>query len=489
MPRDQHHRWRKGLIRFGVLLTILVGVSVPGIMPSLISRFRVKPSQSHLQTRKVERADLDVTLIAGGRIDSSERTIIECQLEQLGISVRGYGYSAGGSSTILKLLPEGSDVKKGDILCELDSYDYQELLRQQRINMERVQSDFDQASLNLDIAKIALVEYRDGLMAQTLKELRGRIALAESDFERNNDRLRWSRNMLEKGYVPHGQVTTEEFAASRLALGLQQNRTALALFEKFSAPKYLRVLESDILSAETTLSYQTQRQERTKERLKKFEDQVKLCTIRAPHDGFLIYANENQREIRIEEGVSVRQRQKLFYLPDLKKMEVVAEIHESVIDEVKKGMAVEVLVEGLPGRQLKGHVTSISQLPISNGFNDVRHFVGIVKLDLIPEGLKPGMTAEIEIGLVRLPHVLAIPTEALAVDSGEEYCYVVHDDRVERRTITLGQSTRSLLEITAGLKEGEEVVMDPSQVGDLVELPVAAIEQADHRVATVQLSQ
>ena len=50
---------------------------------------------------------------------------------------------------------------------------------------------------------------------------------------------------------------------------------------------------------------------------------MELCTIRAPHDGFVIYANDQRRDIRIEEGMYVRQKQDLMYLPDLNEMEVV----------------------------------------------------------------------------------------------------------------------------------------------------------------------
>ncbi len=61
------------------------------------------------------------------------------------------------------------------------------------------------------------------------------------------------------------------------------------------------------------------------DRLAMLERQVEACTIRAPHDGFVIHANDARRQIVIEEGMPVRQRQPLFYLPDLKDMEIVAQ--------------------------------------------------------------------------------------------------------------------------------------------------------------------
>ena len=125
----------------------------------------------------------------------------------------------------------------------------------------------------------------------------------------------------------------------------------------WTAPRQLRILENNVLAAEATLKYQTSRLNRNLERLAKLEKGVQNCTIRAPHDGFVIYANDQRREIRIEEGMYVRQKQDLMYLPDLNQMEVVANLHESIMPEVAKGMRASVVVEGMPGRKLEGHVT------------------------------------------------------------------------------------------------------------------------------------
>jgi HlyD family secretion protein len=71
------------------------------------------------------------------------------------------------------------------------------------------------------------------------------------------------------------------------------------------------------------------------------------------------------------------------------------------------------------------------------------------------------MTAQVEIALNRKDHVLAVPTVAIAHEDGREFCYVVHDDGLERREVKLGEGTRDLLEINEGLHEGEEVVLNP----------------------------
>ena len=128
-------------------------------------------------------------------------------------------------------------------------------------------------------------------------------------------------------------------------------------------------------------------------------------------------------------------------------------------------MRAKVYVEGLPGRKLEGHVTEVAALPAYNWCSDVRYFDSKVKIENPPRGILPGMTAEVEIALDRKEHVLAVPTVAIAHEEGREFCYVVHDEGLERREVKLGEGTRDLLEISEGLHEGEQVVLNPAQLG------------------------
>ena len=93
--------------------------------------------------------------------------------------------------------------------------------------------------------------------------------------------------------------------------------------------------------------------------------------------------------------------------------------------------------------------------------SDVKYFEGIVKLENVPEGLRPGMSAEVEIALPRVEHVLAVPSDAVRFENGHDFCFVVHEDGLERREVKLGQVTSDFAEVTRGLEEGEEVVINP----------------------------
>jgi HlyD family secretion protein len=422
---------------------------------------RKSPAERFLTTG-VRRANLFPTLTATGRVESSKKTVIACELQDIGVGVRGRRLEATGASVLLSVIPEGTSVKQGDVLAVLDSSDYEELLRLQRIEVERAEADKKQAELNVDVAKLALREFVEGTMQETSEEFEGRILLARSDLERAADRLSWCRRMKDKGYVPAALVSSEAYKKSQTELALTQQEAAYELFKKFTAPKNTKILTGGVTAAERILQYQELRLKRQRARLALLEKQVENCTIRAPHDGYVIYANKRNRESYIEPGLPVYQRQELFYLPDLSEMEVVTLLHESIVRQITPSMRANVQVEGIGNRRVEGHVTSVAPLSMFNSQSAVTYFEGIVKLEHIPGGLKPGMSAEVELAMPPRGNVLAIPSEAIKIENGRDVCFVVHEDVLERREVTLGKVTPDLAEITQGLEEGEQVVLNPS---------------------------
>ncbi|AMV38449.1 efflux RND transporter periplasmic adaptor subunit [Planctomyces sp. SH-PL62] len=433
----------------------------------------------------VSRTVLEGSLTTQGRLESSKRTVIECELENISIGIMGRSMSAGGASRLLSVVPDGSRVKAGDVLATLDSSGYEELLRQQRMTVERSRADRHQSELDLEVAKMAISEYQDGTVAETLKDHQRLIALAESELTRSRGRLDWATRMNVKGYVSTSVLKTETQTYSKAQIALERAQGARDLFERYSSPKMIRQLEGVMLSRQATLTYQDIRLQRNLDRLAKLEKQVELCTIRAPHDGYIIYANDPRRNVVIEAGIEVRQKQDLFYLPDLERMEVVALIHESIVDRVTRGMKARIALEGAPDVMMTGRVQSIAPLPIFDHRSDVRYFEGIVKIEeATRRDLMPGMTARVDLSTPPKSNVLAVPVEAVTNEEGEDYCYVFRGegDGLEKRRIALGEATHDMLEVAEGLEEGEQVVLNPrldEMADDVDDAPAPAAVPAD----------
>ena len=292
-------------------------------------------------------------------------------------------------------------MEEGDVLCELDASEYQELVRRQRIVVEQAGTDHLQASLALDVAGLAPRSYREGEQAQFERDYRGQIALVKSDLSRQGDRLAWTRRMLEKGYVSAAQVAGEEQTGLRLKESLRSMELSLRNYRRFTAPKDVMSLRGQVVGAQATLGFQSIRLRREEERLAHYRSLADRCIVRAPHAGLVIYANRPGREPRVYLGAPVRERMRLFTLPDRSRMEVEVLLHETVVDRVRTGMAARVRVEAFPGRAVEGRVEAIDPLPLSDQNSDtanrVTYFAAHVRLASLPPGLRPGMTAEISI--------------------------------------------------------------------------------------------
>jgi HlyD family secretion protein len=431
-----------------------------------------------IPTAKVRRTILEGEVLASGHVASSNSTEIRCTLEQLKGPGPGQGQGqgqgqdqgqGGGTSTILSLIPDGSTVKEGDVLCELDASEYEEELTRQKILVEQAKAEHQQAALTLDVARIGLESYRAGEVLQAEQQFRGQIALARSELTRQADHMVWSKRMLAKGYSSAAQVSSDEQALRRMTFNLTQLDTAFRNYQRFSAPKDILFLQSQVVGAEATFKFQSIRLKSEEERLAHYQGLVDRCTVRAPHDGFVIYANRPGRALSVYPGAPVRERLRLFYLPDLSKMAVGVLLHETVVDRVREGMTARVRMEALPGRTLEGRLTSVSQLPLtdkkSETGSEVTYFLGQVELPTLPEGLRPGMSAEVAIAVGQRNEVLGVPPAAVMVEDGQDICYVARQDHLERRPVKVGQGTPGLLEVTEGLGEDEDVVLDPSSLG------------------------
>ena len=94
------------------------------------------------------------------------------------------------SSTVITILPTRSIVKKGDVICKLDSAALNDQLTNQRITTESAKAVYQNAKLSRENAEIAVVEYEEGLYKMRLEEIAGDIKLAEAELDLAEDELK-----------------------------------------------------------------------------------------------------------------------------------------------------------------------------------------------------------------------------------------------------------------------------------------------------------
>jgi HlyD family secretion protein len=252
------------------------------------------------------------------------------------------------------------------------------------------------------------------------------------------------------------------------------------IYQKFAFPRESITYKSLIEGAKAQHQFQQTRLQHEEERLAYYERQVEHCTIRAPQDGVVIYANEKKRAATIMLDAPVRQRQQLFFLPDINHLEVAVYLHETVVERINIGMPVRIRAASRPDEHLEGHVVFVSPLPLTNrdneSSNELKYYVGRVQIDSEHHDLMPGVTAEVEIITDRRRDAMVIPCEAVQVVGGQNVCYVIKQDHFERREVAVTKATHDLVQVVDGLAEGERIAVGPTDV-DLLDEPTEPTTQ------------
>ena len=485
-------------------------------------------------TYRVERRDLTISVTEAGEITARSYTDYLCEVD--------------GRPSILTIVPEGTrispeDVKNGRILVQLDASELQEHLTSQKISFASAEANFTEAKESLLIqhkqnesdikaaelgVKFALMDLQmylsrgpamgllkaidssatpadqriaafiaelvsntrhpgwGGAALQNKRLLESNIKLAKRTLTSADNRLRWTRQLNEKGFVSGQELEQDELALERAQIEVEQTATALELFLEYEFAKHTEQLVSDYqealrhldrtrASVRAKLAQAQAKHDSTqatyalqKERLEKIGSQLKACTIRATTAGMVIYGTSTNYEARerdpIEIGDIVHRQQKIITIPNTTKMDAIVRVHESWVERVRAGLPVRVTADPFPDDQFTGKIISVSPLPDPQSrwmTTGLKVYTTRVEIDGDHETLGPGMSAKVEIVIDELNGVLCVPLQAVASRNGLKLCYLVTPEGLEARPVEIGQFNASFIEIKAGLAEGDLISMLP----------------------------
>jgi RND family efflux transporter MFP subunit len=267
--------------------------------------------------------------------------------------------------------------------------------------------------------------------------------------------------MSESGYVSDLEVEEKEFAVKQAELDVELVKTHIEVLKRFTKKEELATLQGNLDAAKAKHEADRERAYADEQRLKRAEEELTYCVVKADRSGMVIYPSARAWEDapEIEEGATVHKDQVLLLMPDLSKMQVKVGIHESIIDRITPGLAATVT---LPERTLQAKVSDVSAVTRPAGWwtGNVVKYDTIIELPPV-EGLKPGMSAEVEVIMARHEDVLMIPAAAVVETNRGYACWVETAGGTQRRTLQLGDSSDMFIVVQAGLQEGEQVVLNP----------------------------
>jgi HlyD family secretion protein len=392
---------RNRIIWIVVGIVVVLGAAL-GVIAATRGGTKIDPSK----LAKVERGDLAKSVVATGKVEPITKVEIKSK----------------ASGIVKKLYVDAGDrVKKGQVLAELDREEISAQVAQARASLEASQASLTGSQADFERAKVDA----EGPDVPTLKRA----------YER-------AQGMAKEGVV------------SASALDDAQRNYVLALNKQNVAKAQLLVLNAKIGQAKAQVA-------RDNANLQQLDEQLSYTTVVSPIDGIIL-----SRGVEVGDAVSSilvlgSSATLIMTEGDTSEVYVKGKVDESDIGKVYMGQPARIKVESFKDKTFNGKVTKISPMGVEK--DNVTTFEVRVSINNPGGELKAAMTANAEIILEEHKNVLQIPEGAILYDKDKKASIEVPDSKGKegkrKESVTIGISNGAKTEVLAGVKEGDEVVL------------------------------
>ncbi|PRC94619.1 efflux RND transporter periplasmic adaptor subunit [Solimicrobium silvestre] len=316
--------------------------------------------------------------------------------------------------TVTLKVKAGDTVKKGDVLAELESPDITEALK-------REQSSYEQ--LEDEVARQKILANKQKLLAQRDAD--------QAEIERISAERAYQR--IENAGVI-GVVSKNDFLKAQDALKSAEIRSkhaaAAAGLENEDVQLELKSKVSQLDRQKIALGYAQRR--------------VDALQLRAPVDGFIGTLSVSNRTV-------VAANVPLMTLVDLSQLEVEVEIPETYVADLGLGMNAEI---SIGDSKVMGKLSSMSPEVANNQVLARIRFDGAQ-----PTGLRQSQRVTARLLIEEKPNVMLVQRGPFLEQLGGRAVYVVNNGIAEKRSIKIGATSVTSVQILEGLKDGDQVVI------------------------------
>ena len=335
---------------------------------------------------------------------------------------------------ISSIIPEGTVVKEGDIVAELDRSGIAAKMAEVALALQKAQAVYEQAMLD---STLNLGKAREEIKTMDLSLEEKRLAKEQAQFEAPTVR-RQAEIDFEK--------TTRALAQAKVDY---KTRTE-------QAQAKMREVGADL--------------DRTKNKLGVVQVVMQGFTIKAPSPGMVIYVKEWNGKKKVVGSQINPWDPTVATLPDLSQMESITYVNEIDVRRVATGQPVTITLDADPTKKLVGKVTSVANVGEQRPNSDSKVFEVKLLIEAPDTTLRPGMTTGNSVETFAMRDALFIPIEALTSEGGVQFVYKKTGVRTVKQEVETGTMNDEEVVINKGLVVDDRVLLTPPADKDKLEL-------------------
>jgi multidrug efflux pump subunit AcrA (membrane-fusion protein) len=317
---------------------------------------------------------------------------------------------------ILDIVPEGTIVKEGDYVAQLDRTTFDNTLKDELQNLTTLNANVEMKILD---TAVVLTNLRDEIKNQRFAVEEAQLTLEQSKYE------------------PPATIRQAEIYLDKAKRNLEQKERSYTL----------RVAQtlSEINHEKFHLTRGTRLVTDLQEYLSGF-------TVKAPSSGMVIYKKERNGTKRKAGSLLNPFDMIVATLPDLSSMISKTYVNEIEVSKVKSGQNVNILVDAFPDKAYIGKVISIANIGEQLPNSDAKMFETLIKIDGSDPALRPTMTTGNKIIIQSISDAVYIPIES--VQTGSDSIPFVFEKNKTKQIVVLGEANEKNVIIKQGLEPG-----------------------------------
>lgn len=326
---------------------------------------------------------------------------------------------------IQTLVPEGTLVREGDFVAELDRSTLAQRRSDVMLALQKAEALLEQAMLDstLNLSK-AREEIRNFELVLEEKRLANEQAVYEAPTVRRQAQIdleRADRSLAQARLDYRTKVDQARAKMSEVGADVQRQRNILQIVDAVMAG----------------------------------------FTVRAPASGMVIYVKEWNGKKRTAGSQVNPWEPTVATLPDLSQMESITFVNEIDVRRISVGQTVELALDSDPNKRLSGTIAAVANVGEQRPNSDAKVFEVKVAVAGSDTTLRPGMTTSNAIETARLSNVLSVPIEAVTSSDSVPVVFKRSGVRVVRQEVETGVMNDNEVVIVRGLEVGDEVLLVP----------------------------
>ena len=326
---------------------------------------------------------------------------------------------------IQSMVDEGTVVKKGDWVANLDRSEFQTRFNEKQIELEKENAEFVQTQLD---TTLQLREARDKLINLKYAVEEKKIVLEQSKFE------------------PPATIKQAEINTEKAIREYEQAKENYKIKQRQNGEK-MKEQSAELRKVQNEFTAMTQ--------------VMQGFTILAPEPGMVIYSKSPWDGKPIKAGSQINMWEPtVATLPDLTKMMSKTYVNEVDVRKVVVGQLAEIGLDAYPEKKLTGKVMRVANVGEQRPNSDSKVFEVAIEIDGTDSTLRPSMTTSNKIIAKIIDNALFVPLECLHNQSDTiTYVFKKEGIKISKQEVVVGETNGNSVVVLNGLTAHDRIYL------------------------------